>query len=121
MKEPAGIIYKQREIVLVPFPYSDLSAVKKRPVLIVSNDAYNQRFDDVLVCVITSNKYRDSYSVDLTDKNLETGFLPEPSIIKTHKLFSVHKSKIIKKYNVVKATFYKQVEKLICRLVHLHG
>jgi mRNA interferase MazF len=119
MKQATGITYKQREIILVPFPYSDLSSTKKRPVLIVSNDAHNQRFDDVLVCVITSNKYKDSYSVDLSNKNLETGILPEPSVVKTHKLFSVHKSKIIKKFSVVEAVFYKQVEKLICRLVQL--
>jgi len=31
-------MYKQKEIVLVPFPYSDLSSSKKRPVLIVSNE-----------------------------------------------------------------------------------
>ncbi|MFA4851143.1 MAG: type II toxin-antitoxin system PemK/MazF family toxin [Bacteroidales bacterium] len=119
MKRAAGITYKQREIVLVPFPYSDLSASKKRPVLIVSNDTYNQRSDDVLVCVITSNKYTNAYSVDLTDKHLETGILPEPSVVKTHKLFSVHKSKIIKKFSVVKTGFYQQVEKMIYRLVQL--
>ena len=51
----SGIIYKQREIVLLPFPYSDLSSTKKRPALIVSNNNYNERFNDVVVCVITSN------------------------------------------------------------------
>lgn len=38
------MIYKQGEIVLVPFPYSDLSGSKRRPVLIVSNDAYKYFF-----------------------------------------------------------------------------
>ena len=50
-----GTTYKQREVVLVPFPYADLSATKRRPVLIVSNNDYNNSFPDVLVCVITSN------------------------------------------------------------------
>ena len=54
-------MYKQREIVLVPFPYSDLSSTKRRPVLIVSNDDYNQMFQDVVVCVITSNQQTDDY------------------------------------------------------------
>ncbi len=36
--EMFGIMYKQREIVLLPFPYSDLSAIKKRPILIISNN-----------------------------------------------------------------------------------
>ena len=55
MKKVAGTNYKQKEIVLVPFPYSDLSATKKRPVLIVSNNHYNNNFEDVIVCVITSS------------------------------------------------------------------
>lgn len=48
--------HNQREIVLVPFSYSDIRTTKKRPVLIVSNDAYNRQFDDVIVCVIPQAK-----------------------------------------------------------------
>ena len=48
-------IYKQRDIVLVPFPFSDLSGQKVRPVLILSNDAYNQQSADVVVCGLTTN------------------------------------------------------------------
>ncbi len=29
----------QREIVLIPVPYSDLSVIKNRPVLILSSDS----------------------------------------------------------------------------------
>lgn len=80
--------YNQREIVLVPFPYSDLSSTKKRPVLVISNNGYNQKFDDVVVCVITSNTFQDEYSVPLTNSNLELGVLPESSVVKVHKLFT---------------------------------
>jgi len=48
-------IYRQRDIVLVPFPFSDLSAHKVRPVLILSNDMYNQRSADVVVCGLTTD------------------------------------------------------------------
>ncbi len=78
-----GIMYKQRQIVLVPFPYSDLSGNKRRPVLIVSNDAYNKAFNDVLVCVITSNLRKDEYSVTLSNDDLEIGVLPESSVVKS--------------------------------------
>jgi mRNA interferase MazF len=62
--------YHQREIVLVPFPYSDLSSTKKRPVLIVSQEAYNQHFEDVIVCVITSNRFSDTFSLPLENDHL---------------------------------------------------
>lgn len=35
-------IYRQRDIALVPFPFSDLSQQKVRPVLILSNDLFDQ-------------------------------------------------------------------------------
>jgi len=48
-QEVGGIMYDQREIVLVPFPYSDLSSIKRRPVFIVSNNDYNTTHNDVVV------------------------------------------------------------------------
>lgn len=113
----AGITYKQREIVLVPFPYSDLTASKRRPVLIVSNDDYNQNFQDVVVCVITSSRHLDSYSIELKNDDLEMGVLPETSIVKTHKLFTIHQSKIIKKFSLVKSEYFKQVSERIKDLI----
>lgn len=87
-------MFKQREIVLVPFPFSDLSSSKRRPVLIISNNYYNDKFPDVLVCVITSNHFQDEYSVVLDDADLEVGILPERSIIKCHKLFTIEQTQI---------------------------
>lgn len=37
-----GIMYNQREIILVPFPYSDLTSSKQRPALIISNSLVNK-------------------------------------------------------------------------------
>jgi mRNA interferase MazF len=108
--------YKQREIVLVPFPYSDLSATKRRPVLIVSNNNYNNDFADVVVCVITSNQFEDDYSVPLENSDLEIGVLPESSIVKTHKLFTIEQTKIIRKFSLVKEEFYEIVEEKLQEL-----
>ncbi len=112
-----GITYKQREIVLVPFPYSDLSATKRRPVLIVSNNDYNSAFPDVLVCVITSNIFGDDYSVRLENENLEIGVLPESSVVKTHKLFTIEKTKIIRKFSMIKSEYYDQIKDKIVALI----
>ncbi|MBM2813925.1 MAG: transcriptional modulator of MazE/toxin, MazF [Ignavibacteria bacterium] len=99
MSQVHGTKYEQREIVLVPFPYSDLSITKKRPVLIISNNHYNSKFEDIVVCVITSKIFQDEYSILLKNENLEFGILPEDSCIKVHKLFSIHQTKIIKKFS----------------------
>jgi len=112
-----GIQYNQGEVILVPFPYSDLSSVKKRPVLIVSNNQYNNNFDDVIVCVITSSRYKDSYSIPLLNNDLVLGILPEESIVKVHKLFSISKSMIIKRFSIVNPEYYLKVESILNSLV----
>lgn len=117
----SGTKYKQREIVLVPFPYSDLSSTKRRPVLIVSNNDYNKKFQDVVVCVITSNQYTDAYSLPLENKDLEIGVLPESSVVKAHKLFTIHQDKIIRKFSLVKTAYFDQIASKIKALVEPKG
>lgn len=51
----SGISFEQGEIVFVPFPFTNLSATKKRPVLILSNTDYNKRLSDFVSCGITSD------------------------------------------------------------------
>ncbi len=94
-------MYNQREIVLVPFPYSDLSSSKRRPVLIISNNNYNKNYPDILVTVITSNLFKDDYSVELKNNDLEVGILPEQSIIKCHKLFTIDQSQVLKRFSIL--------------------
>jgi mRNA interferase MazF len=103
-------MFSQREIVLVPFPYSDLSSAKKRPVLIVSNNQYNAEYGDVVVVVISSVvRSGDEYSILLSELDLEYGILPEASTIKVHKLFTIDKNRIIKKFSLLKRDKFAQV------------
>ena len=54
---------QQRDIFLVPFPFSDLSQTKVRPVLILSKDTFNNSSQDVIVCSITSNIAKNPYKI----------------------------------------------------------
>lgn len=62
---------QQRDIVLVPFPFSDLSSAKVRPVLVLSNDSYNPHSADILVCGITTNLSPGPYSELVTMNDVE--------------------------------------------------
>lgn len=89
--------YRQRDIVLVPFPFSDLSGQKLRPVLVLSNDRYNLKSADALVCGITTNLKTAPYSIllDLTDVEV-TGTLRHISKIKADTIASLDQSTFIK-------------------------
>jgi len=117
-QEMLGMKFKQKEIVLVPFPYSNLSSIKNRPVLILSNDNFNYSHNDLLVAVITSKMYIDDYSVEIDNNSLEYGILPEKSVIKTSKLFTVSKDIIIKKFSILKDEKFDEVIKKISDLLN---
>ncbi len=51
------------DVVVAPFPFSDLSAAKKRPALVLATLSGN----DVILCQITSQAVADSYAVPLRD------------------------------------------------------
>jgi len=46
-------MFEQGNVILIPFPYSDLTGSKKRPALIISNS--NLKGEDKICCLITSN------------------------------------------------------------------
>ena len=91
----AGTNIEQRSIILVPFPFSDLSSGKKRPALVVSNTEFNKKSEDVICCLITSNPAA-KYAIKITSKDMESGFLEFDSKIKPHRLFTVSKNIIYK-------------------------
>jgi mRNA interferase MazF len=86
----------QRDIVLIKFPFSDLSGAKVRPALVISNQGYNIKSPDTVVLALTSNLSTSDYKVFVSNLNLESGLLPVESAIRVDKPFSVLQSKILK-------------------------
>ncbi len=100
------MIIKQREILLVPFPFSDFSGNKVRPVLVISKDSFNASSDDIIVCGITSNITHNIYSILITTKDLEEGILYEQSCIKVENILKIEKRFIIKKIGKIKSNIF---------------
>ena len=48
---------ERRDLLLVPFPFSDQSGRKVRPIIVISNNRYNQYHDDLVVVGVTSNLF----------------------------------------------------------------
>lgn len=113
----SGTVYKQGDVLIVPFPFSDLSSVKQRPVLVISKTTDNESSDDIIVCGITSNLKDSKHSVIIENSNLESGEIPRKSRIKVDKLFTLDKAVIKKKlarlnketFNQVKIEFQKLI------------
>lgn len=91
----SGMIIKQRDIMLIPFRYSDFSQDKKRPVLILSPSTYNSIQSDILGCAITSSQPRFSDGVIITNDDMESGNLKKTSAVRHDKVYSLSKELII--------------------------
>ena len=92
----SGTNYKQGDIVLIPFPFTDLLGDKKRPVLILSKNNDNEKDDDIISCAITSNPRKVRYAITITTDNLKSGYLPMESKIRINKIFTLEQSIILK-------------------------
>ena len=95
---PFTTSYKRGDVVLVPFPFTDLTSIKQRPALVVSADALNQNRPDVLVAAITSQiptQLAEDEILISSEEAAQWG-LPKPSVIRLTKLFSIHQ-KLIRK------------------------
>ncbi|MBN2416541.1 type II toxin-antitoxin system PemK/MazF family toxin [bacterium] len=85
---------KKWTIVLVPFPFSDLSTTKKRPALVVSPDEYNT-YSDAVIAFITSNLDVKHRLGDYLIQNWHEAHLPKPSMIRM-KFATIDNKMIIK-------------------------
>jgi len=99
----------QREIILIPFPFSDLSGAKVRPALVVSNNKYNSQGLDIIVIAITSNLSPDPYKVFLDRKDLDSGLLPVKSAIRVDKPFSFLQGKVLKTLGTITTQKFEEV------------
>ena len=93
---PSTIRYRRGDIVLVSFPFTDLSSSKRRPALVVSPDSFNQAMQDVVLAAVTSQGVEDS-ALTIEPSDCIDGILPKKSIVKPAKLFTMHTTLVLKK------------------------
>jgi mRNA interferase MazF len=93
---------KQKEIVLIPVSYSNLEQHKVRPTIIVSNNKYNQKSEDMLVVPLTTNIKNMHYTIQINRDDLEKGELDYQSEIRTDKISSIKQDLIQIKIGIIK-------------------
>ncbi|MCU0239830.1 MAG: type II toxin-antitoxin system PemK/MazF family toxin [Pyrinomonadaceae bacterium] len=93
------------EVVVVPFPFSDLTENKKRPALVVAE----LQGDDVILCLITSQKAKDSYAISLVKNDFANGSLPHDSNIRPNRLFTADSKIVLYKAGKLKDSKIQEV------------
>lgn len=72
------------DVVVIPFPFSDLTQAKRRPALVISV----LEGDDLILCQITSKTLKDKYAITINDNDFNTGSLNQPSNVRPNRIFT---------------------------------
>ena len=108
-------MFNRGDIVLIPVPYTDLSASKKRPVLVMSNDVYNIANQDMIVVAITSNLAQMGIAITAVD--MKQGQIPKPSVVRSDKIYTLNQSIVVKSIGHVKDAVVKSVYNEIVKYI----
>ena len=110
---------KQRDILTVLFPFTDLSQAKERPVLVISNDRLNAASYDYIMIPLTSNLITPNpNTIRIAPLDLEPGGnLPAVSEIKVNVVFTANRSLIRGKVGVLRVNVFNQVKLALLNLL----
>ena len=99
----SGIRFEQGKILLAHIPYTNLREIKKRPVLVISNEVYNSTNEDIIVLAITSNTKERNHIINISNDSLTKGSLLKVSRIKADHVMKISKEIIEMELGKVKS------------------
>jgi len=100
------------DIVVVPFPFSDLTQSKRRPALVIADLTGK----DVILCQITSQWVNDEYAILIDDKDFDEGNLSQRSHIRPNRIFTADSSIILYSVGHIKK---KMIDEVIDKLIEI--
>jgi mRNA interferase MazF len=108
--------FKQFDVIVVPFPYSDSPKSKNRPALIISgNDDFDGKIGHSVCAMITTSKNK-SWPLDVTITDLASSGLPAPSVVRM-KIFTIDHQIIREKIGELNSEDKRLIKKKLADLI----
>ena len=92
-------------VVLIPFPFSDLSQSKLRPAVVLADAGRG----DWILCQLTSSPYSDARAVKLTNSDFQEGSLRVASYARPGKLFTANQELLVSEVGVLNDKAFDRV------------
>ena len=109
--------YKQFDVVVVPFPFTDSAKQKRRPALVLSeNGAFNDQIGHSVMAMITSEK-NAPWPLDVQLANLDQAGLPAASVVRL-KLFTLDHRFVIDTIGSLSPADQKAVQQSLRTLIN---
>lgn len=94
--------YEPGDLVVVPFPFTDSTATKRRPALVLSNSEFNQANGHLVLVMITSAKH-SIWTGDVKLQDWRGAGLPQASVVRL-KLFTLDVRFVLRKLGRLSAS-----------------
>lgn len=104
---------KKGDIVLIPFPFTDLSGIKTRPAVILCA----QRSDITVAFITSQTNWQEEYDIKIT--GTDTNGLKKPSLIRLSKIATIDKDLVLGKLGELNAAQLKIINKNLTHLFNL--
>lgn len=101
------------QVVLVDFPFSDLTASKWRPAIVLADAGRG----DWILCQITSNAYSDPNAIPLADVDIVNGTLHRVSFARPGKLFTAHATLIARSIGKLTPPKYDELRDSVVQMI----
>ncbi len=111
-------MYRFGDLVLLPFPYTDLRAVKTRPAVIVSSAFYQTNYPDIMVCYVSSRISEAGKPLDHVIQKWKEAGLLNPSFLRP-KLATIDPNLIVLHIGTLADVDRAALEKILCKALGL--
>ena len=102
------------DVVVVPFPFSDLSTSKRRPALVLAT----LEGDDLILCQITSKTIQDSYAVPVEDEHFTKGSLKQSSNVRPNRVFTADSHIVLYKIGHLNSEKVNEITEKVIHILH---
>ena len=100
------------DIVVLPFPFSDLTEAKRRPALVLAELDGTDR----ILCQITSQNFEDRYAVSMDESDFEEGSLRKRSNVRPNRIFTADSKIILYKAGHIKSS---KIDEVVNRIIEI--
>jgi mRNA interferase MazF len=112
------VAYECYDVVVVPFPFTDRAASKRRPALVLSRAAaFNTPSGHAVLAMITSRE-NEPWPLDVAVADRERAGLPAPSMVRM-KLFTLDQRLVLRKIGELAQGDRRNVSRALRRLLGL--
>ncbi|HEX9672859.1 MAG TPA: type II toxin-antitoxin system PemK/MazF family toxin [Burkholderiales bacterium] len=113
---PPTTSYSFGDIVLVPFPFTDQSAIKRRPAVIISTSSYHAERPDLIIMAVTSQVRPAGVIGEVQVKDWKSAGLIKPSVVKPV-ITTIEASLVIRRLGQLKKDELEALREAIAKIV----